>query len=161
MCADDDIERNITSSDVEFLEGDDSKEKSNAKKTRKVNSKDSADVSFNNTRHVLTTSDLSGASLIHDGDVDMNIMSVHDQMIDKELTLSHVARWSPQTHSSIPQQSSERKSTILNQGMLKHNRYPVLMFSSSSTNLKKARLGLSLNDSDSSFGNNTGPDENR
>ena len=162
MCADDDIERNITSSDVEFLEGDNSKDKSNAKKTRKVNSKDkpeSADVPFNNTRHVLKTSDLS-ASLIHNDDVDMNIMSVHDQMIDKELTLSHAARRSPQTHSSIPQQLSERKSTILNQGMLKHNRYPVLMFSSSSANLKKARLGLSLNDSDSSFGN-TGPDENR
>ena len=161
MCADDDIEQNITSSNVKFLEGDDSKDKSNAKKTRKVNSKDkpeSADVPFNNTRHVLKTSDLS-ASLIHDDDVDMNIMSVHDQMIDKELILSHAARQSPQTHSSIPQQLSKRKSTILNQGMLKHNRYPVLMFSSSSANLKKAQLGLSLNDSDSSF-RNTGLDEN-
>ena len=70
MCADDEIERNITSSDVKFLEGDDSKEKSNAKKMRKVKDKpESADVSFNKTRHVLTTSlDLS-AGLIRDGDV--------------------------------------------------------------------------------------------
>ena len=133
MWADGDIERNITSSDVEFLEGEDSKEKDDAKTSRKVGKDklpvESARASSDNARHVLTTPDLSG--LLHDEDVDMNV-SVHDQMIDKELTLSHVARPSPLivTHSSIsiPQQSSERTLAILSQSMLKHNKYPVLMF---------------------------------
>jgi hypothetical protein len=74
----DDIERNITSSNVEFLEGrdSDSKKKSNAT-LRKVKDKpESASASFDNTRH---SPDVPG--LIHDHDDDMNdIMSVHDQM---------------------------------------------------------------------------------
>jgi hypothetical protein len=113
-------------------------------------------------RRVLATPDLPG--LKHkDSDVDMmsDIMSVLDQKTDKELTLSHTARRSPQiTHS--PLQSSERNQRMLptlSQSMLKYNKYSVLMLSSST---KKARLGLALNDSDSSFGNNDEIyDENR
>jgi hypothetical protein len=74
MWADDDIERNITSSDVEFLEGKDSNKKSNAKTLGKVKDKPESEP-FNNAGHVLTTPDLTG--LIHDDDVDMSdIMSV-------------------------------------------------------------------------------------
>jgi hypothetical protein len=89
MWTDDDIERNITSSDVEFLEGKDSKKENNATSLRKGKDKpESARASFDNARHGLTTPDLTG--LHEDDDVDMNdIMSVHDQMIDNELTLAH------------------------------------------------------------------------
>lgn len=67
----------------------------------------------------------------------------------------------------IPHHSSER---TFSQGMLNCIKYPVLIqiFSSSpKKDLKKARLvaglGLSFNDTstDSSFGNDTGADENR
>lgn len=81
MWADDEIERNITSSDVEFLEGEDNKEKTTRKEVKKKPASVSA--SFNNARHVLTTPDLSV-------DVDMNdIMSVFDstKTFKKELTL--------------------------------------------------------------------------
>ena len=92
------LERNITSSDVEFLEGRDFKENSSAKTSRKIKDKlENAHASIDsNARHVpvltLTTPDLSGLKHKADCDnVDMNdsdIMSVLDQIIDKELTLS-------------------------------------------------------------------------
>jgi len=89
MQANDDIERNITSSDVEFLEGNDSKENSNttSKTMRKVKDKtESAHAPFDNA---LTTPDLPGTLATHD-DVDIMMddiyVSVHDQIIDKELT---------------------------------------------------------------------------
>jgi hypothetical protein len=160
MWADDDIERNITSSDIEFLEGEDEKE-GNARTSKKKDKPESTRTAIENAKNVfkLTTSDLSG--LEHEAaseDVNMNDSSVFDKTIDKELTLSHTARRSPQIAS--PLQSSERTLALANlsHGTLKYNKYPVLMFSSSA---KKARLGLSLHDSDSSFGNATGTDENK
>lgn len=149
------LERNITSSDVEFLEGEDSVKEKKVKTFESLKIKDKPEGSrVDNARHVLATPDLPG--LKHkDSDVDMmsDIMSVLDQKTDKELTLSHTARRSPQiTHSPLPQ-SSERmfKLLTLSQSMLKYNKYSVLMFLSST---KKARHGLALNDSDSSLGNN-------
>ena len=85
--ADNGIEQNITSSDIDFLEGDDI---SDAKKD-----KTEKHASVDKTR---TTPDLSGLERKDDSDVDMldsDIMSVLDQIIDKELTLSHKAWWSP------------------------------------------------------------------
>jgi hypothetical protein len=71
MWADDDIERNVTSSDVEFLEGEDLKKKSNVKTSRKIKDKpESSRASIDNARHVLATSDLSG--LKRKADDDMN-----------------------------------------------------------------------------------------
>lgn len=151
--ADDNIERNITSSDIEFLEGEDEEKKSISKTTRKKKDKpENSRTSIDKAKHALTASDLS-SGLQADGDVDMNdIMLVYDQIIDKGLTLSHTARWTP-----IPQQSSERMLATLSQGTLNHNNYPVLMLSSS---VKRARLN---NDPVSSFGNNptSSTDENR
>ena len=82
--ADNNIEQNITSSDIDFLEGDDI---SDAKKD-----KTEKHVSVGKTR---TTLDLSGLECKDDSDVDMldsDIMSVLDQIIDKELTLSHTVQ---------------------------------------------------------------------
>lgn len=72
-----DIERNITSSDVEFLEGGDSQKKSDTMMSKKVEDKqESAHAPFDSASHVLTTSDLSG--VIHSEDVEMNdVMSVY------------------------------------------------------------------------------------
>jgi len=83
MWADDDIERNITSSDVEFLEGEDLKKKSNVKTLRKIKDKpESSHASIDNARHVLATPDLSGLKRKADEDDDdmNNIMSVLDQI---------------------------------------------------------------------------------
>jgi hypothetical protein len=82
MWADDDLERNITSSDVEFLEGEDLKKKSIVKTSRKIKDKpESSRASIDNARHVLATSDLSGLKRKADDDDDMNdIMSVLDQI---------------------------------------------------------------------------------
>jgi hypothetical protein len=151
MWADDDIERNITSSDVEFLTGEDVEKVSNG--TTKKDKQESNHAFVDNAKHVLTTPDLSGfEGGANSEDVVTNDMSVLDQIIDKELTLSHTARRSPQILAT-----SEKTLVLANlsQSTLK---YPVLMLSSST---KKARLGLSLHDSDSSFGNTTGIDENR
>ena len=83
MWTDDDIERNITSSDVEFLEGEDHKEKTTKKEVK--NKPASVSASFNNARHVLTTPDLSADHL----DVDMNdIMSVFDSTKTSEMELT-------------------------------------------------------------------------
>ena len=68
--ANDDIERNITSSDVEFLEGRDVDEDLEIAATRRiVKGKPESPQAFSNVEHVLT-SDLSG--LQTDFDVDMN-----------------------------------------------------------------------------------------
>ena len=83
MWADDDIERNITSSDVEFLEGEDLKKKSNVKTSRKIKDKpESSCASIDNARHVLATLDLSGLKHKADEDDDdmNNIMPVLDQI---------------------------------------------------------------------------------
>jgi hypothetical protein len=81
MHADNIIERNITSSDVEFLEGEDEDKKNNDKGTRKAKDKpENSRVLIDKARHMLTTSDLSGLQ----ADVEMNDnRSVTDQMIDK------------------------------------------------------------------------------
>lgn len=81
--ADDILDRNITSSDVEYLEGRDLEKKSSGKTTRKIKDKpESTRVSIDNARHMLTASDLSGFQA--DCDIDMNeIALVIDQMIDK------------------------------------------------------------------------------
>jgi hypothetical protein len=102
MLTDYNLERNITSSDVDFLEGEDEEKKSNAKVPKKKNKPENAHVSVDNAKHVLTTPDLSGLEHKADSDVVMNdvdIMSVLDLIIDKELTLSHTARRSPQIAS--------------------------------------------------------------
>lgn len=89
MWADDDtIERNITSSDVEFLTGEDVEKvsKGTTKKDKQESNRVHAFV--DNAKHVLTTPDLSGFEGGADSeDVVMNDMSVLDQIIDKELTL--------------------------------------------------------------------------
>jgi hypothetical protein len=101
MWADDDIEQNITSSDVEFLEGEDSKIKGNVKTSKKIKDRpESTHVSIDNARHVLVTPDLSGLKRKAAADDDMNeIMSVLEHMIDKELTLLHTV---PKRESFIP-----------------------------------------------------------
>ena len=88
MRADDNnVERNIMSSNVEFLEGEDKEKTSYGKTIRKVKgagSQENTHDFIDKARHVLTmpTSDLSG--LQDDGNVNMNnIMLVPDQMIDK------------------------------------------------------------------------------
>ena len=97
MWTDDDIERNITSSDVEFLEGEDLKKKGNAKTSRKIKDKlQSTRASIDNARHVLVTPDLSSLKRkADDDDDDMNdIMSVLDQISTftrNLLTLPHTA----------------------------------------------------------------------
>jgi hypothetical protein len=99
MWTEDDIERNITSSDVEFLEGEDLKKKGNAKTSRKIKDKpQSTRASIDNARHVLATPDLSGLKRKADDDDDMNdIMSVLDQIDQIStftrnlLTLPHTA----------------------------------------------------------------------
>ena len=170
----DDIERNITSSDVEFLEGHEEEDsgKKNKATTGMVIKDKPESITDNAIDNALTTSDLSGLQNDASEDVEMNdadIMSVFDQIndkVDKGLTLlSHTApRPLKITHrSSPPCQSSERTLAMpLRQGTLK---ITILLVSSHGTDnlpsVKKARLGLSLPDSDSSFGNNTGRDENR
>ena len=63
------IERNITSSDVEFLEGEDEEKKNNGKVTRKAKDKpENTRVLIDKARDLLTTSDLSGLQ----ADVEMN-----------------------------------------------------------------------------------------
>ena len=112
MWTDYNLERNITSSDVDFLEGEDEEKKSNAKVSKK-NKPENAHVSVDNAKHVLTTTDLSSLEHKANSDVVMNdvdIMSV--QIIDKELTLSHTARRSPQIVSL--QQSSKNMLANLN-----------------------------------------------
>ena len=103
MWTDDNLEQNITSSDIDFLEGEDEEENSNAKISKKKDKPaESAHVSVDNTKHALTTPDLSGLEHKADSDVVMNnvdIMSVLDQIIDKKLTLSHIARRSLQIAS--------------------------------------------------------------
>ena len=64
-------------------------------------------------------------------------------------------------HSFILQQSSKRTLATLSQGTLNHNKYPVLtqiFLSSAKKEPKKA--WLSINDTDSSVGNDMGTDEN-
>ena len=70
------LDRNLTSSDVEFLvEGPEAERKRNAKTTMKVKEKDSSHaMTHASFDKMLTTSDLSG--LQADWDVDMNVMSV-------------------------------------------------------------------------------------
>jgi hypothetical protein len=90
MQADNIIERNITSSDVEFLEGKDEEKKNDGKVTRKVKDKpENTRVLIDKARHMLMTSDLSGLQ----ADVEMNDdRSVHDQMIDKG---TYIINWQP------------------------------------------------------------------
>ena len=88
MRADDNnVEQNITSSDVEFLEGEDKEKMSYGKTIRKTKGagfqENTCDF-IDKARHALTTSKLDLSGLQDDGDVDMNnIMLVPDQMIDK------------------------------------------------------------------------------
>ena len=87
------IERNITSSDVEFLEGEDEEKKSNhpiEKVTRKAKDKpENTRVLIDKAKNLLMTSDLSGLQV----DVEMNDnRSVHDQMIDKR---TYFINWQP------------------------------------------------------------------
>lgn len=78
MQADNIVERNITSSDVEFLEGEDEEKKDNGKATRKGKDKpekgkdkpENTRVLIDKARHMLTTSDLSESGL--QADVEMN-----------------------------------------------------------------------------------------
>ena len=91
--ADEIIERNITSSDVEFLEGEDEEKKSNhpiEKVTRKAKDKpENTRVLIDKAKNSLMTSDLSGLQV----DVEMNDnRSVHDQMIDKR---TYFINWQP------------------------------------------------------------------
>ena len=115
MWADDDIERSITSSDVEFLEGEDSKKKSNTKTSRKIKDKpESTRASIDNARRALATPDLSGLKRKADDD-DMNdIMSVLDQIIDKELTLSHSAKKGKlrQAHSPESESTAVKRKNV-------------------------------------------------
>jgi hypothetical protein len=90
MQADNIIERNITSSDVEFLEGEDEEKKNKGKVTRKAKDKpENTRILIDKARHMLTTSDLSGLQ----ADVEMNDnRSVLDQMIDKR---TYFINWQP------------------------------------------------------------------
>lgn len=82
------IERNITSSDVEFLEGNDGEKESNGKKKGKMSKPEKRTSVVDKARPLLTIPDLSG--LQDDGDVDMNdIMLVFHHKLTKGLTLSH------------------------------------------------------------------------
>jgi hypothetical protein len=132
VCADhdDDIERNITSSDVEFLEGEDKDDMSDAKTSKK----DKPEKTRASIHNALTTPNLSG---LEHTDVNMNISEsgldmsvlfwqVDKIVIDKELTFSHTAQWFPQIAS--PQPSSEGTLANLSQwqGMFKlKHKYPL------------------------------------
>jgi FixJ family two-component response regulator len=107
------------------------KKKSNTKTSRKIKDKpESTCASIDNARHALATPDLSSLKRKADDD-DMNdIMSVLDQITDKELTLLHTV---PKRESFVrhiaqslspQQQLSERMLTTLSQqnSMLKHNK---------------------------------------
>ena len=89
MPADNIIERNITSSDVEYLVGED-EEKKNDGKVRKAKDKpENTRVLIDKARHMLTTSDLSGLQ----ADVEMNDnRSVPYQMMDKR---TYFINWQP------------------------------------------------------------------
>ena len=92
MWADDGIEWDITSSNVEFLEGESlniEREGTNAKTSKDKRESARASVMVDN---ILTTPDLPNLEHKGDSDIDMNdsdIMSVLDQIMDKELTFSH------------------------------------------------------------------------
>jgi hypothetical protein len=88
--ADYDKERNITSSDVEFLEGRDVEKENNVKTTWGGKDKpESTPSRASSIEHVSMSSDLSGFQAA-DCDADMNdIMLVMDQMTDKRDLLYH------------------------------------------------------------------------
>ena len=69
MWADDNIERNITSSDVEFLAGDELEDKTTRGKTTRKKIPENTRSLIDKARHALMTPDLSGVQ--PDGDVDM------------------------------------------------------------------------------------------
>jgi len=82
LAADDDLERNITSSDVEFLEGEDLKGSSKVKASRKIKDKpESTRMSIDNTRRTLVNMGLSSTKRKTQDHGDTNeIMSLLSQI---------------------------------------------------------------------------------
>ena len=99
----DDLEQN---SEVSLEEGDFIKKTSKKK-----------NINHENTHGTYTASDISSLMTMDLSGLEEDIMSVHNQIIDKELTLSDTA-W----QSSIPSPQYSSKKTLASQGMLTHNK---------------------------------------
>ena len=99
----DDLEQN---SEVSLEEGDFIKKTSKKK-----------NINHENTHCTYTASDISSLMTTDLSGLEEDIMSVQNQIIDKELTLSDTA-W----QSSIPSPQYSSKKTLASQGMLTHNK---------------------------------------